>query len=134
MSVRLTGEGMDETKVINQVSKMWYEVRRPFSGLTSRSKFERALGEVALFSLKGDQVLTSRHGLTMSAPQFRFVIESIQLAHRPRTKNHQYLLSARGEVTLSCRIGVCGINVRSNWNGRCCIRFCVLCHQAILIE
>ena len=79
MRIRFSGERMDEAHFIGQLAQLRHQFGDHLARLSTRLKFPRALGEIALSALKSFQPLRTGHWLAMPLNEFRFIIKRIQL-------------------------------------------------------
>ena len=64
----------------------------------ARPEFPGALGQVAVFALKGDQLVDPGHRLAVPLPELGLVVPGIEVADRARAKDVQDSLGFGGEM------------------------------------
>jgi len=77
---------------------MWNKFRYHLARLAARFEFPGALGEVALLALERQQLLSSRHRLTVTSDQLGLIVERVDLAARTGAEDHEDVLGFGGKV------------------------------------
>ena len=107
---------MDETHLVGKAREARQHVRDHFPGLTARTELPQRSREISVLALEGDQLVIAWQRLVVAFDQLRFVIPSINVTERARTKNHEHILRLRREVR-------CARSVRILWRPRRAQRF-----------
>ena len=115
MSVAPGGHGMDEAELVGQFGQVREQLGNVFARLPARFEFVRAFGQVALFSLEGDEFVAAGHRLAVALDQFGFVIPSINVAARAGTEEEQNPFGFGSEMGRTRAQRVVRTNDRADW-------------------
>ena len=89
---------MNEAKVICELRQGGKHIGNHLAGLPPWFEIPQRFGEVAVLSLKRNELIQPRHRSAMTFDQFRFVIPGFEMAAGAGAKNHQDILGPRCEV------------------------------------
>ncbi len=116
--VRFAGERMDEAHLVGQRTELRNEIGNHFAALSARAELPRALVQISLPPLKGQQPLPPGHRLAVAFDEFGFVIKRVHLAHAAGAENHEHALRPRLMMRCAWCVGVCGIDLWPDRHGR----------------
>ena len=88
------------------------------AALPARAELPRALVQISLPPLKGQQPLPSGHRLAVAFDEFGFVIKRVHLAHAAGAENHEHAFCTRRKMCWPQRIGIRGIDFRADRRSR----------------
>ena len=109
VSIRFVRERMQKTNVVRHFTNMRQQIGRHFSGLPSRFEIPQRLRQISVGALKGNQLFVSGKGLAVTANQFRFVIERVDVTQGSGTKHNDYIFSFAGKMSGSGCVWVLSI-------------------------
>src|SRR5688500_11339157 len=90
MRVALGRHGMDETHLIGQPRKVRKQIGDHLPALITRLEGPQGSNKVSVLALKSDELVRSRHRLTIAFHQLGLVIPRVHMADCPGAKYHQY--------------------------------------------
>src|SRR5437870_102609 len=70
---------MDEAEIVGEFRQMRQHIGNRLAALTPRAKWPMRLCEVAVFALKGDQLVLTRQGLAVALEQLRLIIPCLEV-------------------------------------------------------
>src|SRR2546428_14160374 len=70
---------MDEAEIVGEFREMWQHVGDHLARHSPWAKWPMRLCKVAVFALKGDELVLTRQGLAVALEQLRFIIPCLEV-------------------------------------------------------